>query len=67
MRIVAECSVKNNSNVSSSIIRSNEQTIKHGVKQGGVFSPYTICHYTDNRLKIIEESGVEFHMSGHFC
>ena len=45
---------------------SNCFTKRNGVKQGGVLSPLLFDIYTDSLLKRLEESGVGYHMGGHF-
>ena len=41
-------------------------TVRNGVKQGGVLTPLLFAIYTNCPLKILEESGVGYHMGGHF-
>ena len=45
---------------------SNCFTVRNGVKQGGVLSPFLFAIYTDSLLKRLEESGLGCHMGGHF-
>ena len=45
---------------------SSEYTLSTGVKQGGLLSPILFAIYTDGLLRLLQETGVAYHMGSRF-
>ena len=48
-------------------VMSESFTVMNGVKQGGVLSPVLFTVYTDGLLLRLQESGIGYHMGGHYA
>ena len=48
-------------------VMSESFTVMNGVKQGDVLSPVLFAVYTDGLILRLQESGIRYHMGGHYA